>query len=187
MSAVELAVTTNGGDPIDTETPVITIEGTAPVEVFSIGVVIDGDTENAFTASFSNQSLLGWSATMMLTTGRHAIDFVAFDAHQNILGTAATAVTVGAPTERFIRGDVDLTGAVSVTDAINTLLHLFAGREIRCRDAADSNDDGDVDLTDAAFILGYLFEAGAPPASPFPAAGTDGTADALGCAEGLAG
>jgi hypothetical protein len=185
-ASVEFAITTNGGAPITTDTPVVSIQGTAPVDVFSIGVVIDGDTENASTASFSNTGLLDWSATVALGEGTHTVEFVAFDSLQNPLATAGIEVTVGEPTERFVRGDVDLGGDVNVTDAVNTLAYLFSGKELSCEDAADFNDDGEVNLTDAVATLEYLFGRGAPPASPFPNPGSDRTADDVSCAEGLA-
>ena len=56
---------------------------------------------------------------------------------------------------------------------------------IKCEDAADANDDGGVNATDAVFTLDYLFKAGPPPASPFPRAGSDRTDDGLGCDQGL--
>ncbi len=185
-ASVEFAITTNGGQPITTDTPVVTIQGTAPVEVFSIGVVVDGDTETASTASFSNTGLLEWSAMVALGEGTHTVEFIAFDSLQSPLATAGIEVTVGEPTERFVRGDVDLGGDVNVTDAVNTLFHLFSGKELSCEDAADFNDDGEVNLADAVATLEYLFGRGAPPASTFPQPGSDRTADDVSCVEGLA-
>jgi len=70
----------------------------------------------------------------------------------------------------FKRGDVDGTGDVSLTDAIQILGRLFlAGSyDQDCEDAADSDDSGEVDLTDVIIILNYLFLAGKPPALPGP-------------------
>jgi len=48
--------------------------------------------------------------------------------------------------------------------------------------AADADDSGQVDLSDAIGLLGCLFRLGEPPASPGPAVcGGDATADALDC------
>ena len=123
---------------------------------------------------------------MSLEAGTHSIEFIGYNSGQEPLATASIEVTVGEPTERFVRGDVDLSGNVSITDAVNTLFHLFNGKELKCEDAADTNDDGGVNLADAVATLDYLFNAGAPPASPFPAPGSDRTADAVSCVEGLA-
>ena len=45
----------------------------------------------------------------------------------------------------------------------------------------DVDDDGDILLTDAIFLLSYLFISGSPPPAPFPAAGIDPTEDQLWC------
>jgi hypothetical protein len=81
----------------------------------------------------------------------------------------------------FTRGDVDFSGSLSITDAIQVLFHLFQGRPISCEDAADSDDSGTINLTDSIVILNYLFRRGAPPPAPFPDAGSDPTDDLLEC------
>ena len=49
-----------------------------------------------------------------------------------------------------------------------------------CMDAADANDDGKVDLSDAVFGFGYLFLGKEPPPSPGPSScGPDPTQDGL--------
>ena len=178
-------MTTNDGNAFDSDTPVVTIEGRAPVDIFSILAMIDGDADSAVTAAFSNADLLGWSATLGLEAGTHSIEFVGFDSGHEPIATTSIEVSVGEPTEKFVRGDVDLNGSVNLADAVNTLFHLFNEKEIKCADAADTNDDGKVNITDALATLDYLFGSGAPPASPFPAAGSDRTEDAVGCVEGL--
>jgi hypothetical protein len=50
-----------------------------------------------------------------------------------------------------------------------------------CLDAADSNDSGVVDLSDAVYSLQFLFIGGPAPAAPFGACGMDGTEDGLDC------
>ena len=53
-----------------------------------------------------------------------------------------------------------------------------------CSDACDSNDDGDVDISDAIATLDVLFLGGDPlPAPGLTVCGDDPTADALGCDE----
>ena len=51
----------------------------------------------------------------------------------------------------------------------------------RCLDAADANDDGELDLSDGIFTLNRLFLGGAAPPEPSEACGSDGTADELSC------
>jgi hypothetical protein len=81
----------------------------------------------------------------------------------------------------FVRGDVNTTGSVEISDALAALVHLFAGRPIFCEDTADTDDNGTLNLSDAMVILNYLFKDGAPPAAPFPALGIDPTVDSLTC------
>jgi len=75
---------------------------------------------------------------------------------------------------------------VEITDAILVLGRLFLGEaEVPCLDAADANDDGEVDISDPVAILGYLFTGGTPLPPPQPEPGPDPTGDGLGCAQGL--
>ncbi|HVR76488.1 MAG TPA: hypothetical protein VMT52_19315, partial [Planctomycetota bacterium] len=90
----------------------------------------------------------------------------------------------------FVRGNADSSyrssGAFSAggdtRDVHSILKAIFLGGEtLPCEDAADLNDDGAVELSDAILLLNFLFRGGAPPASPFPASGIDETPDSLGC------
>jgi hypothetical protein len=85
----------------------------------------------------------------------------------------------------FIRGDVDGSGTVNITDAFELAVYLFqSGTPPGCNDAADTNDDGVLDVSDPVFLLFSLFVPGsAAPPQPFPAPGNDPTfRDNLGCA-----
>jgi hypothetical protein len=82
----------------------------------------------------------------------------------------------------FRRGDIDLSGAVQITDAVLGLQYLFLGGEApRCLDAVDVDDSGLLDITDPILVLGYLFLGGAdiPPPGPVDC-GTDSTPDSGG-------
>ncbi len=82
----------------------------------------------------------------------------------------------------FTRGDANGDGSIDVSDAVATLLYLFASGNVRCLDAADADDDGGVRINDALYVLNALFSPGAPSIPPpSPARGLDPTADALGC------
>jgi hypothetical protein len=82
----------------------------------------------------------------------------------------------------FIRGDSNLDGAVDVSDAVHSLLVLFAGLEPEnCDDARDANDDGARNLSDPVYLLEFLFRFGPRPPPPYPSAGLDPSEDGLGC------
>jgi len=83
---------------------------------------------------------------------------------------------------RFVRGDADMSGSITLGDAIVVLRHLFAGGlEVPCLKAADADDDGRVDLSDAVITLCFLFVHGPSPEPPFPSCGVDVTLDRLAC------
>jgi len=58
---------------------------------------------------------------------------------------------------------------------------FLGGTDLECAKSADADDSGALNLSDAVFVLSYLFMAGMPPAQPFPACGTDPTPDGLTC------
>jgi len=57
----------------------------------------------------------------------------------------------------------------------------FTGGTIPCDNAADSKDDGTLNIADAIALLGYLFNGASAPPPPFPDCGIDPTSDALEC------
>ena len=75
------------------------------------------------------------------------------------------------------------------TDAINILGFLFQGTAIpTCMEAADADNNDQVQLTDAVRILGFLFQGSAAPVDPGPVAcgpDPDGDSDTLDCGEFL--
>jgi hypothetical protein len=86
-----------------------------------------------------------------------------------------------APGPERIRGDVDASGRLAVTDAVRLLLALFAGATLDCAGAGDVDDDGRLAVTDAVRLLGYLFRGGEAPPAPFPHCGSDPSPDDLAC------
>jgi len=85
----------------------------------------------------------------------------------------------------FLRGDANADGQVDVSDAVRTLIALFVEPlGLPCDDAADVDDSGALEVTDAVALLGYLFRGQAPPAPPRDRCGEDPTGeDPLACAE----
>jgi hypothetical protein len=77
-------------------------------------------------------------------------------------------------TREFIRGDANYDLALDISDPVTVLHAKFYGDvRIRCEAAADANDDGKVDISDAAYVFTYLFMGGSPPRAPFPEPGLD--------------
>ncbi len=81
----------------------------------------------------------------------------------------------------FQRGDCNGDGTQDLSDGVCILLFLFAGGQALCADAADADDTGVIEITDAIFLLSHLFLGGGPPPAPYPGCGHDGTGDDLGC------
>ena len=84
--------------------------------------------------------------------------------------------------QAFVRGHVDEDGTVNLSDGVQVFRYLFQGDpEPPCLDAADADDSGLLNLTDGIHILSFLFQGGPPPGTPYPACGSDTSADELGC------
>jgi hypothetical protein len=107
--------------------------------------------------------------------------------------TCALAV-VGLEAQEFRRGDTNCDGLVNEADAVviaDIALSVAATADCGldapatscCLDAADTDDDGDIDLDDQILLLQYLLESGAPPPPPGPTScGPDATTgDPLNC------
>jgi hypothetical protein len=108
--------------------------------------------------------------------GSRSSEFIAAAASPKAANTCET------PLPTFIRGDVDNSGGLELTDAINILDFLFKGGAAPgCLDAADANDVDGIDLSDPIYILFYLYASGPQPPAPFPEKGPDPTPDDLGC------
>ena len=85
--------------------------------------------------------------------------------------------------ESFVRGDVNDSGRLDVSDAILIWRHLFLGGSLECEDVADADDSGALDTTDPILVIRYIFLRGRPPEAPFPTAGFDETADGFDCGD----
>lgn len=92
---------------------------------------------------------------------------------------------------RFLRGDVNQDGKLSVQDA-KVLLDLVhnTSYEPACLESADVNNDGKVRLGDALQLLNHVMRGMVPPAKPFPSCGLDsdaeGSGNDLGCSSYIA-
>jgi len=84
--------------------------------------------------------------------------------------------------EDFVRGDTNNDGRFDISDPIwlLRLLFLTTEDELRCPDAADADDSGSLQVTDAVHLLNWRFRGGPGPLPPYPVCGLDPTDDSLG-------
>ena len=101
-------------------------------------------------------------------------------AARNITGGDSNALAFSYPPQ-FLRGDPNGDLRVDVSDAVKVLLYAFAGSALDCEESADADDNGAIELTDAVYIVDFLYRDGPAPSEPFPFAGFDFDADDLGC------
>jgi hypothetical protein len=86
----------------------------------------------------------------------------------------------GETVRKFVRGDVDHNGEIDPADPQAIWSHLVnGGTEFRCFDAADADDDGDVDYADGIYLAEFLWLGGPPPPFPSSTCGFDPTDDEL--------
>ncbi len=83
----------------------------------------------------------------------------------------------------FRRGDVDGNHSLGIGDAVTMLMWMLipGSPAIPCQEAADLNDDGQLQLQDAIHLLSWLFASGPSPAQPHPDAGPDPDQNGPGC------
>ena len=94
-------------------------------------------------------------------------------------------------TPDFIRGDTNSDGKIDLSDVTTILGYLYQSQpEVWCHSALDVDDSATpgiefeqrgIDLTDAIYLLSWLFEGGLPPHPPFPGLGPDPNLDSYGC------
>ena len=93
-------------------------------------------------------------------------------------GSTVTVYPEDHPEQLFIRGDINFTGNVDITDAIYLLSFLFLGFEDpECLDTADTLDEGRINISSPIYLLNFLFTGGPAPRVPYPSPGLDPTPD----------
>ena len=66
-----------------------------------------------------------------------------------------------------MRGDVDHSGGVNISDPTYLSSFLFSGGpQPPCMNEADANHDGAVNVADVSFLLSWLFGQGTAPPAP---------------------
>ncbi len=96
--------------------------------------------------------------------------------------TGGLFLTPAPPQNTILRGDSNGDGVVNVADPVYTLAYNYIGGSPipPCLDAADADDNGFIEVTDAVVLFSALFVSGTLP-PPSVACGLDTTIDALTC------
>ncbi|MEM7232105.1 MAG: CotH kinase family protein, partial [Planctomycetota bacterium] len=176
----DLEITTGGGDDIDTKSSSITLRGEAPASIATI--VYQRNREESAEVDVVWETPNRWRARFDLPSSTNEFDFFGFATDGSLIdSTGITVNNLSVQGDRFTRGDANFDDVVDLSDALEVLLGLFGGQDIACPDAADADDSGAINITDAVHILQFLFQGGSAPATPFPQDGEDPTEDALIC------
>ena len=137
---------------------VLTIEGAN----FHSGIIVSIGGFQATEVSFENlPSSIAVTIPEGIPPGAVAVTVIS----PGVGSSAGVTLEILPPPTLFVRGDVDFSGNIAMTDPIQVLLWLFRGGELSCRDAGDVDDNGQVNLTDAIGLLTWLFRGGAPHAN----------------------
>jgi hypothetical protein len=172
-------IRTNGGEEISTAATTVDLDGEAPVNVTGILYRRNAGDPADLTPAWVTPTR--WRATFELPSANNNFQFFGFDAAGSLTESTSIRITTSAWPTGFIRGDANGDRVVDISDSVAGLLHLFGGLELDCQDAADFDDNGHVEITDAIAALNYLFRDGAPPAPPYPFSGMDPSPDQLDC------
>jgi len=91
-SVIDFEITTNSGDGFETQDPAVTIEGNAPIEVWTVLVSVNGRPLEE-PARFSNSAPLDWLVNVPLEAGANQVQCLAFDNAGGLVGTDEITVT----------------------------------------------------------------------------------------------
>lgn len=140
LPAVELEIRTNGGDPFTADTPVVHLEGRAPVEIVNIVAMVDGaEPTKPVEVHFSDRDPLGFEADVPLGNGAHQVMMLGFGHEGDVLGSDSIQITVeaSAPVIESVTPDVVMRGDMVTIRATG----LHAGTEVWFDDILASEVD----------------------------------------------
>jgi hypothetical protein len=106
------------------------------------------------------------------------------DGFSGMHAECSLTVEIESEDDLFLRGDVTRDRRLNLSDVLSILRYLFGGTfaGVTCRDAADVDDSGQIEINDVVHLVRYLFLQGTPPLPPFPNPGMDITpGDGLDC------
>lgn len=95
----------------------------------------------------------------------------------SVTANAIFHVLISPQGQTFVRGDLNRDLTVNLSDVVIMAEYLFrSGPKPFCLDAVDTNDDGELDISDPVYSLFFLFVPGSPPPpAPYPNQGHDPT------------
>ena len=96
-----------------------------------------------------------------------------------LIGILSISSTSASFATEFLRGDANGDGVVGLPDAhmLTHILFLASEPDVRCGDAADFNDDGQINISDTIGALNFVVGGHGTPAAPYPEPGPDPTGD----------
>ncbi len=100
-----------------------------------------------------------------------------------VLARDSIRFTVGSTELAFVRGSSNGDRETDLSDGVAILWFLFLNSPARlaCERSADADANGRLEITDAIYILNYLFLGGPEPPPPFPDCGQVPSGDPLPC------
>jgi len=71
------------------------------------------------------------------------------------------------PVKKFLRGDFDMDGEITVGDPADLIQYIFGGKpNTGPIEAGDANCDGETNIGDVTFLINYIFNHGPAPGCP---------------------
>ena len=140
-----------------------------------------------FIAADTGEPLTSIDVTGLASDTAYYLWVVEYDEFNGVPPNGASPSVVvqtlpSSPPAPFIRGDSTGDGKLNLADVVMDLSYLYAdGARPGCLASANANGSEGVDISDAIFLLWFLFEVGPAPAQPFPACGLDPSAASPGC------
>ena len=93
-SRMPLEIDTNNGQDFAAQASEVTIEGTAPIDISDILVLVNGEAvAGSDRATFSNSNPLGWSVELVLAQGINEVSFLGFNTAGAIINQVQINIT----------------------------------------------------------------------------------------------
>ena len=157
-----------------------------PIKTYFPTKALTEETNKKQEPPLSKTRTIDWKEREKPGDPGRSSDFPTGESHDPGSASVGAVELQAKPPSRFLRGDVDQDGQVSIRDAEVLLKWIYAiGFEPSCLESADVNNDGEIRPGDALQIINYTTHGLTPPAGPFPVCDEDpdkvGDAKNLGC------